>query len=142
MKIKFKNLHPKAVLPSHAKDGDAGADLTAVRIEMVDDACTKELHRYGLSVEIPENHVGLLFPRSSVHDFCARLSNSVGVIDSGYRGEIKAIFDRPTRRGNEYQEGDRTAQLVIVPCISIRSEWAEELSETERGTGGYGHTGK
>lgn len=139
MKIKFQKLHPKAVLPSHAKEGDAGADLTVVRIENIKNY--RQIHYYGLAVEIPENHVGLLFPRSSVHKYNARLSNSVGVIDSGYRGEVCAVFNEYTAILEEYQVGDRTAQLVIVPYISIRPEWAEELSETERGTGGYGHTG-
>lgn len=137
MKIKFKKLHKDAVLPSHAKEGDAGADLTATRIEILRYDLMK--HYYGLAVEIPDHHVGLVFPRSSICNKSERLTNSVAVIDSGYRGEISAVFDAihsPT-----YKVRERTAQLVIVPYVAIESEWADELSETERGDGGYGHTG-
>jgi dUTP pyrophosphatase len=138
--VKFKKLHPDAILPSHSKDGDAGLDLTAVKIENAKDYQTK--HSYGLAVEIPAGYVGMVFPRSSVCKHNARLSNSVGVIDSGYRGEITAVFDRYHSALLEYNKGDRTAQLVIVPYVSVQSEWAESLSETERGEGGYGSSGK
>ena len=139
MKIKFKKLHKDAVLPTHSKQGDAGADLTVVRIGNINNY--RQKHYYGIAVEIPENHVGLLFPRSSVHKYNARLSNSVGVIDSGFRGEVCAVFNEYSAILEEYKVGDRTAQLVIVPYISIKSEWSDSLSETDRGTGGYGHTG-
>lgn len=140
MNVKFKKLHPNAVLPNHAKEGDAGADLTAISIERCGDNQVR--HRYGVAVEIPENHVGLVFPRSSIFKHNARLSNSVGVVDSGYRGEITAVMDfRDSIQSQPYIVGDRTAQLVIVPYITIRSEWSDELSETDRGVNGYGSTG-
>lgn len=139
-KVKFKRLHPDAKLPKHSKLGDAGLDLTAIKIENTKDYQTK--HSYGIAVEIPEEYVGLLFPRSSVCKHNARLTNSVGIIDSGYRGEVMAVFDRKIHGLPEYSVGDRTAQLVIVPYVSVSPEWAYELSETERNTGGYGSSGK
>ena len=137
MKIKFKQLHPDAVLPFHAKTGDAGLDLTAVKILHLGNGQTR--HHYGLAVEIPEGYVGMLFPRSSICKVKERLSNSVGIIDSGYRAEIMAVFDLGMIN-NKYGIGDRTAQLVIVPYVTVQAEWAEELTETERGEGGYGST--
>lgn len=139
MNLKFKKLHENAVLPTHSKHGDAGMDLTATKI-----SCTGglETHYYGLSVQIPEGNAGLLFPRSSVKGYDVRLSNCVGVVDSGYRGEIMAVFDLIPSSDKSYTPGDRSSQLVIVPFVSCNTEWAEELSETERGLGGYGSTGK
>lgn len=138
MKLKFKKLHEKAVLPIHSKQGDAGLDLTAINI-FIDGQ--QDTHRYGISVEIPEGNVGLLFPRSSVRKYDVRLSNSVGVIDSSYRGELMTVFDVNHFPGERYKVGDRTAQLVIVPFVSCVTEWSEELSQTERGEKGYGSTG-
>lgn len=141
MNVKFKKLHPNAVLPNHAKEGDAGADLTAINIERCGDNQVR--HHYGIAVEIPENHVGLVFPRSSIFKHNARLSNAVGVVDSGYRGEVTAVMDfLDNIQSQPYNVGDRTAQLVIVPYITIRPEWSDELSETDRGANGYGSTGK
>lgn len=138
MKLKFKQISDWAQLPKHAKDGDAGMDLT---ITSIHSDGLKETHHYGLRVEIPEGYVGLLFPRSSIHKSDMRLSNSVGVIDSGYRGEIKAVFDEQIN-GQPYITGDRSAQLVVVPYVTCETEWAEELSTTERGINGYGSTGR
>lgn len=137
MELKFKRLHEKAVLPRHSKHGDAGLDLTVVSITLEG---KKERHQYGLAVEIPEGHVGLLFPRSSINKYDVRLSNCVGVIDSGYRGEVMAVFDH-TGRGNSYEVDDRSAQLVVVPYASCKTAWSDELSQTERASGGFGHTG-
>lgn len=139
MKLKFKKLHKDAVLPKHSKQGDAGLDLTAVDIELNNG---QEIHYYGLSVEIPEGNVGLLFPRSSIRKYDVRLSNSVGVIDSSYRGEVMAVFDLDELSNKlGYCTRDRTAQLVIVPFVSCVTEWSEELSQTDRGINGYGSTG-
>lgn len=138
MKLKFKQISDYAQLPKHTKEGDAGMDLT---ITNIDSDGLKETHHYGLRVEIPEGYVGLLFPRSSIHKSDMRLTNSVGVIDSGYRGEIKAVFDEQ-KHGNPYIIGDRSAQLVVVPYVACETEWSEELSTTERGSGGYGSTGR
>ena len=92
MRIRIKKLDDKAVIPKYAHFGDAAVDLVAVR--KWEDEHGNLCYGTGLAMEIPENHVGLLFPRSSVSKTNLRLCNSVGVIDSGYRGEIIFKFDR------------------------------------------------
>lgn len=145
MIIKFKKLSDKAVLPTQAKRGDAGMDLTCIEIDH--DDYGNQTHHYGLAVEIPEGNVGFLMHRSSVYKQDQMMTNCVGVIDSGYRGEIMGKFlpvdkyPSGTEDPGPYVEGERTAQLVILPVRTIVSEWAEELSETERGEGGHGSTG-
>ena len=139
MTIKFKKLHPAAVIPKIAKVGDAGADLTAIEKEM-DNYSGQIIYRTGIAVEIPEGHVGLIFPRSSIYKTSLSLTNSVGVIDSGYRGELTFRF-----RGYyqvAYNVGDRIGQLVILPLPLVEYEEVEELSTTERGEDGFGSTGK
>ncbi len=142
MKVKTKKLHPEAVIPKYAKDGDAGMDLVAVSKEYDtnfmggDDLIT---YGTGLAFEIPEGYVGLVFPRSSIYKKDLTLSNSVGVIDSGYRGEVSFKF-----RKNEYRAydiGDRIGQIIIMPYPYIEFEEVEELSNTVRGTGGFGSSG-
>ena len=137
MKVKIKKLHPDAVIPKYAKPGDAGMDLPAVEMERAWDDVT---YKTGLAVEIPEGHVGLLFPRSSVYKTSMVLSNCVGVIDSGYRGEIMMKF-RGGPSSTCYKVGDRIGQLIILFYPQIEFEEAEELSSTDRGDGGYGSTG-
>lgn len=140
MKIRVKKLHPEAVIPVYAKQGDAGLDLTAVSEEWNEDN-SMVTYGTGLAIEIPEGYVGLLFPRSSVCKTSLNLSNSVGVIDSGYRGEVMFKY-RYLEEGMVYDVKDRVGQLLILPYPSIELEEAEELSSTERGEGGYGSTGK
>jgi len=139
MKVKIKRLHKDAVIPSYAKPGDAGLDLVATSIISFD----KEQVTYGtgIAVEIPEGFVGLVFPRSSIRKYEQYLSNSVGVIDSGYRGEIQATFNSRYYADVKYQVGDKIAQLLILPYPSIEFEEATELSSTDRGEGGFGSTG-
>ena len=135
MKVKIKKLRERAIIPKDAKPGDAGIDLSAA------DRSVKGIwitYYTGLAIEIPEGYVGLLFPRSSVYKTEQRLANSVGVIDSGYRGEIMMKFNRSMK---EYQVGDRIGQLIILPYPQIEFEEVKELSETNRGTGGFGSTG-
>ena len=138
MKVSIKKLHDDAVIPKYAKDGDAGMDLTAI------DVLTDEFtitNKTGLAIEIPRWHVGLLFPRSSVYKTGQALTNCVGVIDSGYRGEIMMKFTfSPYQR--EYQIGDRIGQLVIMPYPKIEFEEAATLTKSSRNTGGYGSTGQ
>lgn len=146
--LKVKRLHPDAVLPTYAKPGDAGMDLTAVSVE----CSTLESGRRiltaatGLAFEIPEGYVGLLFPRSSICKTDLTLTNAVGVIDSGYRGEVSFKFAidggaRPTGH-SAYKPGDRVGQLLILPYPQvIVTEVEGDLSETERGQGGFGSTG-
>ena len=138
MKVKIKKLHPDAVTPKYAKDGDAGLDLTAVDVVSDEGTIT---YKTGLAIEIPRWHVGLLFPRSSVYKTGQRLTNCVGVIDSGYRGEIMMKFTlSPYQR--EYDIGDRIGQIIIMPYPMIQFEEVEKLAESDRGTDGYGSTGK
>lgn len=140
MKLKFKKLHEDAKLPSKAKPGDAGLDLTSVD-EGISDGNNQLRYKLGLAVEIPEGYVGYLFPRSSVVKTTLSLANCVGVIDSGFRGELSAVFNQ-RQDGKVYEKGDRIVQLVVMPIPDIETEWAEDLSETERGSGGFGSTGK
>lgn len=143
IKVKIKKLHPNAVIPQYSKPGDAGLDLTAV--EILDKHDLQITYDIGLSVEIPEGYVGLIFPRSSIRHKDLYLSNSVGVIDSGYRGNLQATFNKIETFDNIkhwYAVGDRVAQMIIIPYPQIEFEEVEELSDTERGTGGFGSSGK
>ena len=138
MKVNIKKLHPDAVIPKYATLGDAGLDLTAV--DVVADGSTLT-YKTGLAVEIPSWHVGLLFPRSSVYKTGQSLTNCVGVIDSGYRGEIMLKFTL-SPYAKEYEIGDRVGQLIIMPYPRIDFVEVEELIPSDRGEGGYGSTGR
>lgn len=175
VQVKIKKLREDAVIPAYAHGTDAAMDLTAVWKQS--DGLGNMTYGFGLAVEIPEGYVGLIFPRSSVYDKGLLLSNSVGVIDSGYRGEITAKFAtrymmvRPTyikdkikmlfeRKktikkdtnyelsstacydSTNYNVGDRVAQLIIMPYPKVQLNVVDELSNTDRGEGGYGSTGK
>ena len=138
MKVRIKRLHPFASIPKYAKNGDAGLDL--VSTEIIDESGIQITYGTGLAIEIPEGYVGLLFPRSSIRKTNLSLANSVAVIDSGYRGEIQVTFNKSDWSTN-YQVGDKVVQLVIIPYPQIEFEVSSELSETDRGAGGFGHTG-
>jgi dUTP pyrophosphatase len=140
LKVKIKKLEPNAVIPSYAKDGDAGLDLTATSVTYTDE--DKTYYGTGLAFEIPKGYVGLVFPRSSIHKTPLTLSNSCGIIDSGYRGEVKAVFRNNGRHDSLYKIGDRIAQIIILPYPEIELEEVDELSSTERGEGGFGSSGK
>ena len=138
MQVKIKKLNPNAIIPSYAKVGDAGMDLviTDIKGENKYDIT----YGFGISMEIPEGFMGLVFPRSSIRKTDLILSNSVGVIDSGYRGEIQVTFKKTGL--NKYEIGDRGVQIIIMPHPPIEFEEVEELTNTERGEGGFGSTGK
>lgn len=165
MKVKIKKLHPDAVIPAYAKTGDAGMDLTAV--SMKTDEYGNICYGTGLAFEIPEGYVGLVFPKKFIYKSNLNLSNSVGVIDSGYRGEVSFKFNVihnvsswlkfkwqklfkkdpmnvpvATLGFNKYKVGDRIGQIIIMPYPQIEFEEVQELSKTERGTQGYGSSGK
>lgn len=142
LNCKLKRLHPNAVIPKYAKDGDAGMDLYAT--DMVLDELNKQVtYNTGIAMEIPQGFVGLVFPRSSIRKTCLSLSNSVGVIDSGYRGEIIATFNITNSNNTEiYNVGDRICQILILPYPKIAFTEVDELTETDRGEGGFGSTGK
>jgi len=141
--VKVKKLHPNAVIPKYAKDGDAGMDLVATSI--LSETTTDVTYGTGISMEIPKGYVGLVFPRSSIRKYDLSLSNCVGVIDSGYRGELQATFKKTNwLKGGEsdkYQIGDRIVQIMIVPYPSVTFVEVDELSQTDRGEGGFGSTG-
>jgi len=143
LNVRIKKLTPNAVIPKYAKNGDAGLDLLATS---VNDNSEKPYIEYGtgLAVEIPLGYAGFLFPRSSVSKTTLSLCNAVGVIDSGYRGEIKLRFRRNTAEGEimSYAVGDHVAQLIIMPYPQITFEEVSELSETVRGSGGFGSSGR
>lgn len=140
MKVKIQKLHPDSVIPSYAKTGDAGLDLTSVGITQNEKYIE---HTTGWAIEIPEGYVGLVFPRSSITTKGLILKNSVGVIDSGYRGEIRIRFqDLEVPYADEYKVGERIAQLVIVPIPYIDLVEVDNLTDTERGVTGYGSSGK
>lgn len=141
LKVKIKKLHPDAVIPTKAHASDAGFDLTAVWSGW-DNANKVFEYGFGLSFEIPEGFVGLIFPRSSIFRKDLFLTNCVGVIDSGYRGEVSAKFKSTTGRiPDSYNVGERVAQMIIMPIPQVTFVEVKELSDTDRGTGGYGSTG-
>jgi dUTP pyrophosphatase len=169
LKVRIKKLHPYAVIPTYAHDTDCGLDLTAVSKTF--DEYGNVVYGFGLAFEIPEGYAGFIFPRSSNHKRGLLLTNSVGVIDAGFRGEVTAKFatrkwlTQPEKlieriryfiKGDysgrlntfavfnerNYEIGDRVAQMVILPYPKVEFIEVDELSDTERGTGGYGSTGK
>ena len=141
MQVKIKKLSPDAVIPKYAKDGDAGLDLVAT--SKLSNTSFQVSYGTGLAMEIPKGFVGLVFPRSSIRNTELQLSNSVGVIDSGYRGELQATFNKTRGFGSiDYNIGDKIAQIIIIPYPPIEFEEVEELNNTERGEGGFGSTGK
>lgn len=162
MKVRIKKLCPEAKIPVYAHPGDAGMDLYATSIA-IDEMCNT-VYGTGIAVEIPEGYVGLVFPRSSNSKKTLWLTNHVGVIDSGYRGEITFKF-RTTivyghsflnklRRmiglmpiisyphGVEYKIGDKIGQLIIMPYPKIEFEEVEFLFPGDRGCRGYGSSGE
>lgn len=150
LEVKIKKLSEDAVIPSYAKQGDAGLDFTATSYEYKQDI---DCHVYGtgIAVEIPEGYVGLIFPRSSNRKTDAYMCNHVGVVDSGYRGEVMLSFKNrvPNNTSNSipqlekpYEVGNKIGQLIILPYPQIKFVEADELSSTERGTGGHGSTDK
>ena len=138
--IKVKKLHPDAVIPKYAKEGDAAMDLVAVSKKWNEDN-TQVTYGTGLAMEIPKGFCGLLFPRSSVSKTTLSLANCVGVIDSGYRGEVMLKF-RYLKEGDVYEIGDRVGQIMLAPVWLISFIEVDELSDSERGEGGFGSTGK
>lgn len=147
MDVKIKKLNENAVIPSYAHDTDAGLDLVATSYEYKDDI---KCHVYGtgLAFEIPKGYVGLIFPRSSNRKTESYLTNHVGVIDSGYRGEVMFSFKTRDFKEGEIQQlnkpyeiGDRVGQLIIMPYPKIKFVEVDELSDSDRGENGHGSTG-
>lgn len=143
LEVKIKKLHDDAVTPTYSKDGDAGMDLTITSI--ISETTTDVTYGFGIAMEIPKGFVGLIFPRSSVRKYDLSLTNCVGVIDSGYRGELQATFKKTNwLKGGEshkYEIGDRGSQIMILPYPEIKFVETDKLSDTDRGVGGFGSTG-
>lgn len=193
LKVKIKKLVPEAVIPTYAKDGDMGMDVTATSVEY-DKTLDCFVYHTGLAFELPKGYGMLIFPRSSNRKTNSYMANHVGILDSGYRGELLLCFkykesvhsilssfrsDKFLEKlannvdirdakalavaiiktsndivGNDtdltkfmmnfapYKVGDRIGQIVIVPYPTIEFEETNTLSESERGTGGHGSTGR
>lgn len=141
MEVKIKLLSDKAKLPVKGTPDSAGYDLTAASV-FWDRSNNIISYGFGIALEIPKGYVGLIFPRSSVYKKNLDMSNCVGVIDSDYRGEISAKFRLLNPNlDNVYISGERIAQIVFIKHDDVDFKVSEELSETIRGAGGYGHTG-
>ena len=139
MKVKIKMLYPDAIPPKYAHPGDACADVYSFSVTA--DHNDNVVIGLGFAIEIPDGHVGLLFPRSSIAKTGHSFRNSVGVIDSGYRGELMIKLSNEFGKGS-YTINERVGQLMILPYPQIEFEQVGELSKTARGTGGFGSTGK
>jgi len=138
MDVKIKKSNKLKNTPKYAQEGDAGIDLTAT--EVLSESDLQITYSTGISLEIPVGYAGLIFPRSSIRKKSLILSNSVGVIDSGYRGEIQATFIK-TDCGSVYEVGDRICQIIIVPYPKVNLIPVKRLTETVRGENGFGSTG-
>ncbi len=144
MNIKVKKLKPDATVPTMGSKFAAGADLySAEDADVVIEPSETKFIGTGLAMEIPEGYVGLVYARSGLA--CKRglaPANKVGVVDSDYRGEIKVALHNHGKEAQTVEKGERIAQMVIAPYLSVNYEEADELSETERGEGGFGSTGR
>ena len=151
MEVKIKKLYEDSILPTKAHATDAGYDLYAHYKSYDDDG--NVVYGSGIAMEIPQGYVGLVFPRSSNAKKDLILSNSVGVIDSGYRGEIlfkfkpSSVIEKPDlayipESIAKYEIGERIGQIIIIPYPDIEFVEVDELSDSERGIGGYGSSGK
>lgn len=145
MKIEIKRLRPDAVIPTSGSKYAAGYDLYACPEEdkIVIAPHTTAKIGTGLSVAIPEGYFGAVFARSGLATKQGlRPANCVGVCDSDYRGEYIVALHNDTDAEQTVNKGDRIAQLVVMPYLAVEFEEKDELSETERGAGGFGSTGK
>lgn len=145
--VKIRKVHPNAVIPTYAHPGDAGMDVTAVAINKTPDYIEYDT---GLQFQLPPGYVMLIFPRSSNSKKDLLLANSVGVLDSGYTGNLKLRFKRAMRfsyihdyvEDDQYEVGDRVGQIMIIPYPEVNFIETEDFEDTERGSGGFGSSGK
>lgn len=142
MELKVRLLVPGAVLPQRATEGDAGLDLHAVEPAVIGPR-ERAAVGTGIAVEIPPGHAGLVLPRSGLalrHGIA--LVNAPGLIDSGYRGEIRVLLlNTDAEHPFEIEPGQRIAQLLVVPFAGLEPVESAELGETSRGAGGFGSSG-
>lgn len=140
MKVEFKKLNELAVIPQKAHPTDAGWDITCTGVDI--DVRGIITYHTGIATAIPDGYVGLLFSRSSIYKQDLILSNSVGVIDSSYRGEIMFKFRTTQPYAKRYDVGDKIGQIIIIPYPEIEFVEADVLPESDRGEGGFGSSGK
>lgn len=142
MKVKFKKVNPDVKHgPVKMHTDDAGFDLWCYSVEE-DPARGIISYGTGICVEIPQGYVGLLLPRSSVYKVQLQQANGVGIIDSGYRGELVFKYRILKQHSSRYEIGERIGQLVILPIPQVEMEEASELDDSIRGKSGFGSTGK
>lgn len=137
--IKFKKLHEQAVTPFYATIDSAAMDLTAVSIM---DYSSFVEYDTGLAFEMPEDYVGLIFPRSSISNYSLTLTNCVGILDRDFTGSVKFRFKKTTPRTNEYKVGDRIGQIIFIKIPQIELQEVTDLTPTIRGNQGFGSSGK
>lgn len=144
MKIRVKKLDERAILPTYGTEYSAGADLYALLDASIEIKPHETVFIHtGISVEIPEGYCGLVFARSSMGAKRGLApANKVGVIDADYRGEIRVVLHNHSEKTATVEPGERVAQLAIVPFLKAEYEEADELSDTVRGAGGFGSTGR
>lgn len=140
MVVKIQKIHKRAVLPEYAHPGDAGMDLFAVGKTLIP-AHSRALVPTGIAAQIPENYVGLIWDKSSVPAKFG-VTCMAGVIDSGYRGEIKVVLFNTTAKDFTFAPGDKVAQMLIQPIVSPELKEVKQLKSTSRGAGGFGSTGR
>ncbi len=144
MKMRIKKLNPNAITPTYGTEYSAGADLYALLDGTIEIAPHETCFVHtGISVEIPEGYCGLIFARSGLASKRGLApANKVGVIDADYRGEIMVALHNHSEKTVTVDPGERIAQLAIVPFLKAEFEESDELSDTVRGEGGFGSTGK
>ena len=144
MEILAKALHPDAVLPKYANEGGAGCDLFAIEDAVLKAGGGRAMVGTGVAIAIPQGHGGFVLPRSGLASkHGVTCSNAPGLVDSGYRGELKvAMVNLDPTNDYEVKKGDRIAQLVILAVPSVSFSLVDELPEATRGEGGFGSTGR
>jgi len=144
MEILAKALHPDAVLPKYANEGDAGCDLVAIEDALLKAGGGRAMVATGVAIAIPQGFGGFVLPRSGLASkHGVTCSNAPGLVDSGYRGELKvAMVNLDPTHDYEVKKGDRIAQLVILAVPSVSFSLVDELPEASRGEGGFGSTGR
>jgi dUTP pyrophosphatase len=142
MRLEFRRLDPDAKLPTYARPGDAGLDLSSA-VDVTVEPGRRAMIPTGVAVAIPEGHAGLVLPRSGLASKQGlTLANSPGLIDAGYRGEVTcAVVNLDPGEPVTIRRGDRIAQLVVVEVPAMEPVWVDELSASERGPGGFGSSG-
>ena len=141
MNINIKKLNKRAVTPTRGSEYAAGYDLYALNGDIIAPGVTSKIST-GIAIEIPEGFFGAIFARSGLATKQGlRPANCVGVIDSDYRGEVIVALHNDSQDDGEVCAGDRIAQLVIMPYQTVEFIEVDELSDTQRGEGGFGSTG-